>query len=862
MPELRFNTSADLKGFHDLDAALERFHAKVKVVSADMQKMGALQGAESASGGIAMGGGGGLQYGPRQQGGPASGGHAQPQGPARRPRGGSKPQYDLSTQGGVIEYYDNVLAQALPMLSAMNPAGAPRSSIGASHRQPAGGLQNVSGMVPLLGNNFKSRHMAGSTPYYEDYFNRIGQADVQSMMSPSLRQSYLEAQGLYIGGRKNTAAEFYQNYASEANQPPIISQRTSFLGHFANSARGTGLKNILSSGLKGGIMGSLAGGALGGGALGGAAGDAVGLLMGGLPGLLGATAMSWAGSQVSQGYSQWQQTAPGVSALAHSLNQVGTAGKSVEQFRVQVGFAGANVAMNLAQAGQAAALLTQSFSKLSESGIVKLVQQTGAAALHFGLSPTQMTQLTTSAATMGITSGVGSLLTSGGYDQMLSNMVGASGMQGRQGPLFTGLTSIYGTLASINPTISNPTGVAGQYAAMNASGIQGLQGMRGAALVSQMDQGFASAKGIQQLLGFSAIMKASGGKITNPYQMMSIMEQGSAAKIGNTTLGAAYLSRIKGITSDPYLQAALFGMGGNINQNLALIQSGMFNAGPMSTAGKMYTPASTADRLKMAQSVYSVEQSRAGYIAALGVSKGLGLFAKTPTMIDGNGNPIVNVGPSGLLGQYTGSSALSSNTTNPANAVLDSTFAALGSPGQNNPVNILGAIMQVESSGNPYALNNNTTGARRYPKTLAAYLALDKKWRAAGDSVDQGAFQINSRWHPNVTPAQAANFQYASKFAANLLLSDYTQSSKYTANGKQSWSTAIEAYNGGLGQAGTNANQTTLGYLTNVRTAEADMVPNAVVGQGVTLTPATVKAIGSAVASALRQLGIGNGSRR
>ncbi len=848
MPELRFNTSADLKGFHDIDAALDKLQARVKSISADMQKMGALQGAESASGGIAVGGGG-LQYGPRHPGGAAGGGQpsSTQQGPARRPRGGSKPQYDLSTQGGVIEYYDNVLAQALPMLSAMNPAGAPRSSIGASHRQPAGGLQNVSGMVPLLGNNFKSRHMAGSTPYYEDYFNRVGQADVQSMMSPALKQSYLEAQGLYIGGRKNTAAEFYQNYASEANQPASISQHTSFLGHFANSAKGTGLKNILSSGLKGGIMGSLAGGALGGGALGGAAGDAIGLLAGGLPGLLGATAMSWAGSQVSQGYSQWQQTAPGVSALAHSLNQVGTAGKSVEQFRVQVGFAGANVAMNLTQAGQAAALLTQSFSKLSENGVVKLVQQTGGAALHFGLSPTQMTQIVTSAATMGITSGAGSSLTSGAYNQMLSNMVGASGMAGRQGPLFTGLTSIYGTLASINPTISNPTGVAGQYAAMNASGIQGLQGMRGAALVSQMDQGFASAKGIQQLLGFSAIMKASGGKITNPFQMMSIMEQGSAAKIGNTTLGSAYLSQIKGITSDPYLQAALFGMGGNINQNMALIHSGMLSAGAMSTTGKMNTKLSTVDRLNMAQAQYAVEQSRLGWGIGKVSSEVAGLFANTPYAINGNGiatsAPVLypNHLPSQQTPYFRGRFGNPTAPIGSAPAVSTSKFLSA----------LLPSVMMQESSGNPYTINDNSTGPKGvgtpyYFKSYSQYMAKAKQLLAEGHKLALGPFQLESS-HKGVTPASAVNMPYATQKAMDILLKDYQASG--------SWSGALTDYSGGSSTYAQQVLARTEGYLQNgIPTQQQGTTPEQArtgLSGPVSLSAATIAAIGRAVAQAV-----------
>gem|GEM_PF-6916302 len=620
MSDIRFTTSADLKGFHDLESALDKLHSHVKAVAIDMRQLSVLPGEQAASGGIAVGGSPAPRTGSGPRGGSGRGG-GMSQGPGPRAQGGQKSRYDLSTQGGVIEYYENVLAQTLPMLNAMRPSTA--GAIGSTGARPrASVMQNVSGMVPLLGNNFKSRHMAGSTPYYEDYFNRVGQADVQSMMSPSLKQSYLEAQGLYIGGRKNTPAEFYQNYASEANQPAPATQRTSFFGHFARSAKGSSIGSILSSGLKGGIMGSMASGVIGGGAGGSAlmdgaiGGSAVGMMgEGGLgalmnPALLPLLAIPLMASVFKAGYSNWQQTAPTSSQLAHGL---GTVGQGANALNLSIQKAAAAFGIAGATALQSAQTMAQAFGG-NNASVTNLTGQAAQFAMYNGLSDQQQTQIMSAMATMGITSGRGATLTPYAGNRMLTQLTQVSHMQGRQGPLFTGLTSVYGTLASINPTISNPAGVAGQYAAMNASGIQGLQGMRGAALVSQMDQGFASAKGIQQLLGFSAIMKASGGKITDPYQYMSIMEQGSAALIPGTktTYGAAYLNMVKKITPNKYLQAALM-PGLDINQGMAVIKSGALNAPALHVPqGALPLHLTQADKAAIAAAQKSAQLAKLG----------------------------------------------------------------------------------------------------------------------------------------------------------------------------------------------------------------------------------------------------------
>ena len=584
---------------------------------------------------------------------------------------------DLMTSSGLEEYYQNVYEQAAPVLQLLQ--GGNRIGTGAAQTQRTSrsrAPQNVPGMVPVLGSNFKSKNMQGSTPYFQDWFNRIGQPDVQSMMSKELQQAYKEANDLYLSGRNITPAEFYQNYASEANQPTPTQPKGSFLATFAQHAKGNSIGSIMGNGLKG----ALSVGAKG--LLSGVAGDAVGAEAGGLAGVGSAALMgemlggpitalvggvlSLIGSQVSAGMKSWQQTAPAFSQLTHSL---GESVKGLESFRTNVQMAGARVGMTLAQSTQVAQALTQTFSGMNPSKLSALVAATGQAAMYNGLTPEQMAQITTTAAGLGITAGRGSQLTPLSFNEMLANATTAGGMQGRQEPFYSGLMSLYSSLGSTNPIISNQVGVASQYAALNASGIQGLQGANGAQLMATVDKGMASAQGIQQLLGFSAIMKASGGKITDPFQMMSIMEQGTAAKVGNTTLGAAYTNEIKGLSNNPYAQAAMFGNGLDINQAMALIKANPFTAKSLSTQNAMKTPFSTADLLNVAGSKWAVTQSQGGNLLKslqAGAVSGLenlptGLTAGGASYFGSNGNFSNYSGP--IYGNQFNTSASSSQLT-------------------------------------------------------------------------------------------------------------------------------------------------------------------------------------------------------
>jgi hypothetical protein len=121
-------------------------------------------------------------------------------------------------------------------------------------------------------------------------------------------------------------------------------------------------------------------------------------------------------------------------------------------------------------------------------------------------------------------------------------------------------------------------------------------------------------------------------------------------------------------------------------------------------------------------------------------------------------------------------------------------------------VNVAGAvsgIMGVESDGNPYCIFDNTTGKSYYFSGMNEYLTTGRQLLAAGHDIDMGAMQINSA--NGVSLQQAANREFAIRWAANYLLNLYEQTG--------GWYAAIRAYNGGPG--GVNSPQT-YAYLTRV----------------------------------------------
>jgi type IV secretion system protein VirB1 len=131
------------------------------------------------------------------------------------------------------------------------------------------------------------------------------------------------------------------------------------------------------------------------------------------------------------------------------------------------------------------------------------------------------------------------------------------------------------------------------------------------------------------------------------------------------------------------------------------------------------------------------------------------------------------------------------------------------------PTQVMGGIMATESGGNPYTLNDNTTGKSYSYSSQAQYTAMGQQLLGQGHSLDMGLMQINSQAHPGVTLAQAANPSFAMNYAAQMLQSDY----QATGN----WDETVRAYNQGLGgaQAGGGG-----AYLGKVQSAEKQLKVN------------------------------------
>ncbi len=856
MPDIRVTTSADLKGFRDLQNEMGKLIAQAREFSSLMKQVSAPSGVAATAQGAST---------PHvySEGAP----HppmAHPvrpalEGVARQtaPSVGSRQQRtvrplsqtgspNLFTSEGYTQYYENVVMPAMTTLGNVSRSG----------------MSNIAG-IRYQGRPMNVQTVKTTANDQMNWFQNIGK-NLQAL-DEDTRSAWVQA--AFASGNSTETfpspiRSFVSQYGEQLGAPSVGTQKITtpiaqsfgqrLAQHFANNMGSGGIGKVLLGGLKGAAGGTiidmLAGGGAEGAALGGMGaagiGGALGGVGGGIVAALGTTLISGIANQLKQGYSNWTSTAPDISALAHSLGQ---ASSDVEQFRVNVQMAGANVGMTLQQSAQAAVMLTQSFSGLSENGIANLVQQTGSAALYNGLPSQQMAQIVSLSANYGITNGKAAVMNTGQFNAMLENMTAQSGMQGRQAPLYTGLMSIYGTLAGTNPTIGNPNGVAAQYTAMNATGIQGLQGMRGAQLVSQMDQGFASAQGVQQAIAMTAIMQASGGKITNPFQMMSMMEQGSAAKVGNTTLLGAYSNVVNKLAGgNKYLAAAMF-PGLDINQALAMNHSSITNAKSISEKNAGITTLSNVDRVNITADVISVESSRAGYLATQAKEMAAGTLANTPYAVDANGNPYVGSG--GATGNGNSyfvrskvSPQLSQNSGNVLNQISSFFMSGFGSPGENNPKNIMQGIMQVESTGHLYTINDNSTGGPNgtpyYFNSYKAYLQKANQLLAKGHQLALGPYQLES-FHKGVTPQDAVNLKWASSYALNdILLPNYKKTG--------SWDQAIADYGGG-----------TQTYLSEVRSAEAGIASGTT-----TLTTATINAIGQAVANALKQHGITNPSAR
>lgn len=272
----------------------------------------------------------------------------------------------------------------------------------------------------------------------------------------------------------------------------------------------------------------------------------------------------FAGAQVKQGYDMWTQSATAFSSLTHSISQ---ASMNVNEFRSVVSAAGAKFGETLQQSAASAAVLTQSFGAMSQQGLANAVGGTARFAFVNGLSPSQASQLMATSATLGLTSGVGSTLSQGAFQNLMTNGALAAHMAGRQSSYMNAFSGVASTIGTMNPILANPQGVAGALSVMGASGIQGFQGARGEAALNQFVTATMNGNSYQKGLGLAAILKSSHGTLTNPIQALGILQSGPFKKIPGTniTVGSSEMSFIRSQSSNPLTQASMMVAAGLAN---------------------------------------------------------------------------------------------------------------------------------------------------------------------------------------------------------------------------------------------------------------------------------------------------------
>jgi hypothetical protein len=847
MPEIKVtaNVSDALKGFKAMDAELEKLRQKAAQVSHELQGIRLPDGTSLSGGMVNRNPSGNIQPVAAPSG---SGLVHQPSAMSQQHRmsfGRSGQQYNLNNPTGVMEYYENVLAQANPMIRNLQ-AGSIASRFGMKYQ----GYQTVTSTTKPTRTEIAT--------WFAKLNSNLSNMDKQT------RAAYQEALMESANSRAalpTAVREFANTYGAKLGAPQTTkttsvvpqSRMSRFGQHFASNMKGHSIGGALLSGLKGGIGGSLIDMAAGGGAAGSLAGSlgagAIGMA-GGPIGAIAAVAIQQIMGTIGNGIKTYQQTVPQFSALSHALDN---AKNNVNSFRHATQMAGASMGMSAQASTQAAMTLTQAFgaSVGGTQGITSLVGQAGRFGLMNGISPTTMASMMSTAGALGITNGKGASMNSQSFNEMLLNMTQLSHMQGRQQNLYTGLLGVYNGLGSVNPIISSANSTAAIYTAMNGTGIQGLQGQRGANLLSQMNSTLGSGKGLAGIMGMAAIYQASGGKVTNPWQMMSIEEQGLGAGIGNTTYGAQLQKMVQQMApGNMYTQAGILSSvaGISVNQAMAMLKSGAMGAQHISTSSNQTTTMSLSDQNSAAAAIANVTASEAGYGAALlknVPAKGIGVAQQ--------------VGVNGAFGGYKTifgpqkavSDPPNMSPTQQANIIkMFNTNGQSGASLYNKTYALAQGILNQESGGYQYAINDNSAGkpgvgVSYRPKSKAEYLALANKLLGEGHQLAMGPFQIES-FH-GITPAQAANYSTASKEAMNILMSDYR-------NSGGNWTKALSEYGG--------YTSSTSPYATSVEAYASNYVAN----QGhnanpLNLSQSSIQEVGNAVAQALQKYGLLSGGK-
>ena len=229
----------------------------------------------------------------------------------------------------------------------------------------------------------------------------------------------------------------------------------------------------------------------------GAAGDVAGGLAGGLAsglatagvGMVGGAALAYLGGQGMQGWSSYMSQAPAFSALQKS---VGTLGESFNTLRMTVNRSGWNFAESMSQMTQVAQTYSGAVGNIGTHGLSNALTNIQGFAFGYGLSPTQTAGQFGQAATMGLTFGHHAPLNPATFAAQVANATAAGRMPGRQAQVLQELLSLNQTLAQQTVTPPHPQLIANLATQLNQTGVPGLQGMNGAALLNTVSGGIQS----------------------------------------------------------------------------------------------------------------------------------------------------------------------------------------------------------------------------------------------------------------------------------------------------------------------------------------------------------------------------------
>jgi len=126
----------------------------------------------------------------------------------------------------------------------------------------------------------------------------------------------------------------------------------------------------------------------------------------------------------------------------------------------------------------------------------------------------------------------------------------------------------------------------------------------------------------------------------------------------------------------------------------------------------------------------------------------------------------------------------------------------------------MAAIVQVESGGNPYAIDDDTTRRSYYPRDRAAAEALANELIGSGHLIDAGIAQVDSMNFAKLGVSVGTVFDPCTNLRAGsaILASDYDAAQRRYGSGQTALRHAIGMYNTGRLDAGA-------GYVNKVLAA-------------------------------------------